>query len=145
MDVEDQNFRYMQWKSAEEMHFSSLQWISELEYIKDEHRFFEDLLKEYTLPIIESQKFDEVKDLIFQLSNSEKKLDVLLEKIKEHRNGLEVLVDGTDQPVEEKEYREDHRELLKEISAYTKIYRVFKKKIFEMFSSTLKLQKKLLK
>lgn len=135
----------MEWKSPEEMHFSALQWISELEYIQDEHRFFEDMLKEYTLPIIESHRFDEVKDLIFQLSDSEKQLDTLLKKTIEHRNGLQILVDGTDQPEEEKKYREDHRELHKEISTYTRNYQVFKKTIFEIFSSTLKQQKKLLK
>lgn len=135
----------MEWKSPEEMHFSALQWISELEYIQDEHRFFEDMLKEYTLPIIESHRFDEVKDLIFQLSDSEKQLDALLKKTIEHRNGLQILVDGTDQPEEEKKYREDHRELHKEISTYTRNYQVFKKTIFEIFSSTLKQQKKLLK
>lgn len=135
----------MEWKTAEEMHFSSLQWISELEYIRDEHRFFEDMLKEYTLPIIESHRFDEVKGLTIELSDSEKQLDTLLKKTKEHRNGLEILVDGKDQPEEEKKYREDHRALKKEISIYTRDYRIFKKKIFEIFSSTLKQQKKLLK
>lgn len=144
MDIQDQEFRYMEWKTPEEMHFSSLQWISELEYIQDEHKFFEDMLKQYTLPIIESHRFDEVKNLTFQLSDSEKQLDALIEKTRKHRNGLQILVDGKDQPEEEKKYRADHRELHKEISAYTKNYRVFKKTIFQIFSSTLKQQKKLL-
>lgn len=141
MKTENQNFRYIEWKSPEEMHFSSLQWNSELKFIRDEHKFLEDMLREYTLPIIESHLLDKTKDLISRLSDSEKKEESLLKEGTKHANALEIMVDGIDQPGEEKKYREEHRKLLNEINAYTRDYRMLKKEIFQTISAVLKQQK----
>ncbi len=51
------------------------------------------------------------------------------------------MVDGVDQPGEEKKYRDEHRKLLKEMNAYTRDYRILKKEIFENVSEVLKHQK----
>lgn len=135
------NFRYLEWKSPEEMHYSSLQWLSELAFIKDEHLFFEDMLKEYTLPIIESELFSKVKELIDQLEFSNKQSEGLKEKIQSHTNRLGIMIDGVDQPKEEKEYKEEHRALLKEINLFNKKYSDLKKEIFEAVAKALKKQK----
>ncbi|QED37217.1 hypothetical protein FK178_05605 [Antarcticibacterium arcticum] len=141
MKNENQNFRYIEWKSPEEMHFSSLQWTSELKFIRDEHKFLEDMLREYTLPIIESQHLVETKEMIIRLSDSEKKEEQLLKEVIKHYNALEIMVDGIDQPGEEKKYRDEHRKLLKEMNAYTRDYRILKKAIFATVSDVLKHQK----
>ncbi|MCX2839754.1 hypothetical protein OQ279_16535 [Salinimicrobium sp. MT39] len=84
MEKKTHNYRYIEWKTPDEMHFSSLQWKSELNFIKDEHRFFEDMLKEYTLPILESQLFSRVKELIEQLNLSRKDLKLLENRVAQH-------------------------------------------------------------
>lgn len=146
MDTSNQNFRYVEWKSSDEMHFSCLQWISELNFIKDEQFFFQDMLKEYTVPILESHLLEEAKSLIFKLTESEKEVENLLKEATKHRNGLQILVDGIDQPEQEKEYREEHRRLLKEVNNFSIRYQALKKNIFEMVTKALKQkkQKKLL-
>lgn len=141
MKSDNQNFRYIEWKSAEEMHYSSLQWDSEIRFIKDEHKFLEDMLREYTLPIIESNLLDKTKELILRLSESEKKQALILKEINKHTNALEIMVDGIDQPGEEKKYRIEHRDFLKEITSFTRDYRYLKKEIFGLISEILKQQK----
>ncbi|MFZ0489394.1 MAG: hypothetical protein WBV11_16165 [Salegentibacter sp.] len=141
MKTTDKNFRYIEWKSPEEMHYSSLQWLSEMEFVQDEHYFFEDMLKEYTLPIIESQLLSEVKGLIDKLSQSKTKAEKLMKKIREHNNGLDIMVDGKDQPKEEKEYKIEHRQLLKEFNVFSREYQDLKKEVFETVSKAMKKQK----
>ncbi len=135
------NFRYIEWKSPEEMHYSAQQWSSSLAFIKDEHLFFEDMLREYTLPIIESNLVTEVNALIDRLTKSKKEMKNLSEKVSKHINGLDILVDGKDQPEEEKKYKEEHRALLNEINSFSESYKQLKKDIFENVSGALKKQK----
>jgi hypothetical protein len=141
METSGQNYKYVKWKSAEEMHFSSNQWISELNFIKDEHQFFEDVLKEYTLPIIESHLLSKVKDIIYRLTKYKQKVETLLNKITEHRNGLQVMVDGINQLEEENIYKKEHRKLLIDENQFSLEYNDLKKEIFETISQALKQQK----
>jgi len=141
METTDQNYKYVEWKSAEEMHFSSNQWISELNFIKNEHQFFEDMLKEYTLPIIESHLLSRVKDLVDRLTKYKQRTESLLNKITEHRNGLQIMVDGINQLEEENRYKKEHRKLLIEVNQFSLEYNDLKKEIFEIVSQALQQQK----
>lgn len=141
------NFRYIEWKSPEEMHYSAQQWISSIDFIEDEHHFFEDMLKEYTMPILQADLYSEIKALITKLSDSKEKQKELKTRLSGHREGLEILVDGKDQPEEEKQYKEEHRKLLTEVQEFTRDFESLKKRIFEKVSQALKKekQKRLLK
>lgn len=140
--MEDQKkFRYIEWKSPEEMHYSAQQWSSSLAFMKDEHLFFEDMLREYTLPIIESSLVTEVNVLIDRLTKSKKEMKNITEKVSKHTNGLDILVDGINQPEEEKKYKKEHRALLNEINAFSESYKQLKKDIFENVVGALKKQK----
>lgn len=138
---EQQKFRYIEWKSPEEMHFSARQWTSTLAFIQDEHLFFEDMLREYTLPIIESNLVGEIKALIDRLNNSKKEMEALSQKVLKHQNALEILVDGKDQLEEEKKYKEAHRHLLQEMNSFTETFKNIKRDIFKEISGALKKQK----
>ena len=135
------NYRYIEWKSPDEMHFSSLQWKSELDFVKDEHHFFEDMLREYTMPIIESKLLSRIQDLIERLSESKKELNSLQNKVSEHMKGLERLVENIDEPKEGRIYREEHKKVLKERNEFSKTFKSLKKDIFEAVSQALKQQK----
>ncbi|WP_372920016.1 hypothetical protein [Salegentibacter sp.] len=138
---EQKNFRYIEWKSPEEMHYSAQQWSSILAFIKDEHLFFEDMLREYTLPIIESNLVSEVNSLIDRLKKSNEEMESLTRKVTQHQNGLDILVDGKDQPEEEKKYKEEHRQIMREMNSFSDTYKELKKDIFEKISGALKNQK----
>lgn len=133
--------KYIEWKNPEEMHFSCLEWISYLDFIRDENKFFEDLLKEFTLPVLEAHLFTRAKELVNKLSLVEQQEKELTKKLISHRKNLEIMVDGVDEPQFEEQYKREHRELKNEVSQYTESYRRLKKEIFEMVSISLKKQK----
>lgn len=141
MRTKTPKFRYIDWKTPDEMHFSSLQWQSELKFFSDEQRFFEDMLKEYTMPIIESNLFTRIQELIKELSTSEKDLKQLLDQVNDHTNRLERLVENVDEPREGRTYRQEHKNILELINDFKKNYKQLKKDIFSAVSEALKHQK----
>ncbi len=134
-------FRYIEWKTPDEMHFTSLQWQSEIGFIQDEHRFFEDMLREYTMPIIESNLFSRIKELIERLTDSRESLNELQQQVNEHANRLDRLVENVDEPKEGRQYRQEHKKNLQAMNEYLKEYKQLKKEIFEAVSQALKQQK----
>ncbi len=141
MENKTHNYRYIEWKTPDEMHFSSLQWKSELNFIKDEQRFFEDMLKEYTMPIIESHLFSRVKELIEQLDLSNKDLKLLENRISKHVNRLRRLLDGSNESREGRVYRKEHKEILNDVIHYSRQYKRLKREIFDAVSKAIRQQK----
>ncbi len=141
MEAQNEVYRYIAWKTPEEMHHSCLQWISNLNFIRDEHRFFEDILKEYTLPVIEAKLLEKVRKLVYDLSVSEKEERELSKKLYSHRNNLKIMIDYKDQLKEEHEYTVEHGNLKVEVTQYSEKFRNLKKEIFEVISFSLKKQK----
>lgn len=141
MKAQDQNFGYLEWKSPEEMHSSCIQWLSEINFIEDEHVFLEDMLKEYTLPVLEAHLYEKARNLITELSALDRKRVDLKNRLLNHRNNLQIMVDDQDQLEEEKEYKEEHRAIKYEIEHFNKVYRNLKQEIFLTVSIALKDQK----
>ena len=136
------NSKYVEWLSAEEMHEASKEWLSELLFIKDEHLFFEDLIKSYTLQLIEPEKFSDNKEVIDILNRSQKRNNLLIEAIKVHENELQIIVDGVNQLKEEKAYRNSHQGLIKEIKEFQTNYRNLKTQLFDIIKSIKKEDKR---
>lgn len=141
------DIKYIESKSPEELHIESLNWISELKFIKDEQHFLDELLKSFTLQLIEKQDFSKNKEIITHLSKSRKDGEKLLKKIINHENELLVLVDGIDQIKEEKHYRFLHSTYLLEATNYFNDYKAIKREIFNVVKEIMKheKQKRLLK
>jgi len=135
------NIKYIESKSADELHVESLNWISELKFIKDEQRFLEDLLKSYTIQLLENQDFTKNREIINQLTKIRKSGEKLLRKLINHENELLILVDGIDQLKEEKHYRFLHRTYLLEVTNYFNDYKDIKKEIFGTIKKILKHEK----
>ncbi|WP_439152310.1 hypothetical protein [Winogradskyella sp.] len=126
------NARHTEWLSADEMHYESKNWISELEFCKEEQLFFEDLIKSYTLPILDNNHFEESKALINKLSKILKQTQTLINAVKSHEKELSIMVDGVDQIKEETAYRKEHRNLIELISEFKKRYQTIKTKLFDL-------------
>jgi len=141
MKTKKQIYRYLEWKSPEEMHQTSLEWISEMKFIKDEKLFLNDLIKSYTLQITSLGLFEESRKLITAISNSELDLDLLLKKVRVHENQLSIMLDDVDQPIMEKAYTETHRDLMFTIDTYLIEYRKLKGSLFQMISRVMKKEK----
>ncbi len=132
---------YVEWLSADEMHTASKLWLSELNFIKDEQLFLNDLVKFYSLQLSEPKIFDESKKLISNIEKAENEVIELIEQIKAHENQLEIMVDKVDQIKMEKAYIETHKELLKTMNNYTNKYWKAKNNLFEFISTLMKKEK----
>jgi len=135
------NAKYLEWLSAETMHKNSIEWLSDLEFMKDEQLFFDDLIKSYTLQLIDLKHFKESKRIIDTLSKLQKRTNLLIESIKTHKNDLKIMVDGIDQPKEEEGYKSAHRSLIVKINGFVKEYRVLKTEFFSLMKNIKKEEK----
>ncbi|GAA4112401.1 hypothetical protein GCM10022393_10840 [Aquimarina addita] len=136
------NTKYIAWRSSEELHEACLQWISELKFSKDEQHFLDELIKDYTLPLITNQNFEKSSEIINRLSKKQQELEPLIKKIIRHQNELNILIDGVDQPKEEKEYKNMHSALLIEVNLYFNEFKKVKRDIFDMIRNSMKQSKK---
>lgn len=138
MKTTQKKAKYVEWLSAEVMHKATNNWLSELKFFKDEQVFFDDLVKFYTLQLIDSKHFSESKRLIDQLGEIEKKTNLFINDIETHQNELQIMVDGIDQPKEEESYKKEHRDLIIRVSKFQKEYRMFKKQLFVLIKEIIK-------
>jgi hypothetical protein len=126
------NAKHTEWLSADEMHFESKKWLSELEFCKEEQIFFEDLIKSFTLPILENNHFEESKTLINKLTKIVKQTQTLINAVMSHEKELSIMVDGINQIEEETAYRKEHRNLIELISEFKRRYQVIKTQLFDL-------------
>ena len=141
MKTTQKQTRFVEWLSPEEMHYGSQEWLSELQFIKDEHLFFEDLIKSYTLQLISPEKFSHNTEVIDAINRSQKQNNLLIKAIITHKNDLKIMVDGIDQIKEEEAYKKAHRGFIIEVSEYLKYYRLLKTQLFEIIKSIKKEEK----
>tara|TARA_R110000868_G_scaffold126481_6_gene333594 strand:+ start:10983 stop:11420 length:438 start_codon:yes stop_codon:yes gene_type:complete len=137
-------YSYVEWLSAEEMHETIKQWVSELNFIKDEQLFLNDLVQSHTHQLIDTSIFEESKKAIANLKIAENDLVPLLKMVQIHENQLGIMIDAIDQFKMEKAYLETHKELLIAINSYIQKYREVKEGLFKIVSFAMKKDKRLL-
>lgn len=135
-------FEYTEWKSADDIHSASKAWLSELHFIRDEHLFFVDIINMFTPQLIKPKTFAYNRQLITDISKSQRENEALIESIKVHENKLKLLVDGIDQIKEEKDYIKTHEELFQDLNNFLSQYKSLKIKLFEIIKAMKKHQKK---
>ncbi|MDC8003783.1 hypothetical protein POV27_06955 [Aureisphaera galaxeae] len=137
-----QAYRFVEWSSPDELHEATLEWKSELEFIKVEQRFLNQLIANHTLELISKEIRKESQELISELYKEEKEVDGLFDDVLKHSNRLEILVDGVDQIQEEKQFKEAHYFLKMEVLSYLNNYKETKRKIFLLIQQIMKKKKR---
>lgn len=127
--------------SAEEMHKASVGWLRELEFIKDEHLFFEDMITSFSLQLIQNKGFEQNVEIIDVINASQKRNNSLIKIIKKHDKNLRLLVDGIDQIKEETIYKQEHRNLIEVINEHLKEYKSLKTQLFAIIKGVIKKEK----
>ena len=142
----DKSIKLIEWLSADDMHSNSKEWLSELEFVKDEHLFLEDLIKSFTLQLIDKEHLEENKKVIETISSFKKENETLLKLVNNHKNNLKILVDGIDQPKEEEKYKNEHKHLTVTVHKFLKDYKLLKIQLFDIIKDIKKTgkQKRLL-
>ena len=123
METKKTKPQYTEWLYPEEMHEASLNWFSELNFIRDEQFFLNNLIKSFTLQLADSEVFEKSK------------------KVVTDENQLGIMVDDVDQLKMEKAYLETHKELTNEMRNYSTKYRKIKERLFEVVSTVMKKDK----
>lgn len=138
---------YVEWRSTEEMHDNTIEWLSDLEFVKVEQGFLEELIKENTLYLISGDTFTKSKAVVTKLSGSIKKVNALHKRVLKHSNELEVLLDDVKETKKEQLFKTEHDLLNAEIFIFLNNYRNIKNEIFELIKNIMKInkQKRLLK
>jgi hypothetical protein len=141
METQPINTKYVEWLSAEEMHEASRKWLSELNFLKDEHLFFEDLISSFTLQFISKDRYSNSKEIIDAINRSQKENKELIKLVKAHEYALHIMVDGIDQPEKEALYKKEHQELILSINAFTKDFKLIKAQLFDIIKRFKKEEK----
>tara|TARA_R110002051_G_C8614129_1_gene482326 strand:- start:78 stop:521 length:444 start_codon:yes stop_codon:yes gene_type:complete len=141
MNTKERKKSYIEWLSPEEMHDMSIQWFSELMFIKDEQLFLNNLIKSYTIQLTDKNIFEKSKELVADLLKAEKEVVSLMKKVQLHSNQLEIMVDDVDQLEMEKAYKATHNDLMLAVNEYGANYRNIKEKLFKLVSKVMKSDK----
>jgi uncharacterized protein YeeX (DUF496 family) len=141
MSTKNRKYRYIEWLGADEMHEASVQWMSELNFVRDEQQFLNDLVKSHTLELLGGEVFDESRKIIGEVLEAEKEVVVLMKRVQLHENLLEIMVSDLDVPKMQKAYIETHWELTTNIKKYLVNYRQLKKRLFRLISKVMQKQK----
>lgn len=132
---------YIKWLKPGEMHKEHQEWLSELGFVNNEQRFFEKLLKSYSLQLIDSRHFEASKDIITNLRSIRKDTKNIMEMIKVHGDELEIMVDDIDQPKAEGTYRKEHLRLTIAVAEFLEKYKKLKMKFFKLIKEIIKEKK----
>jgi len=135
------NLKYIEWRDTNGLHEDTLQALSDLEFLKDELQFLEDLVAEHTLELIYGRPFEESRRIAEEITQHEKRLLILMENINEHRNKLQILMDEVDVPSELKDYKNEHYKLMVESMDFHADVKKTKRSIFKMLAETMKKSK----
>ncbi|MFD2098950.1 hypothetical protein [Flagellimonas iocasae] len=141
MKSKTQKGTFREWFSAEELHEESKKWCSELKFARDEQKFLNHMIKDYTLDILDSDMFNTIQSVVASLEKSESELVNIFKKVQLHENQLQIMVDDVDQNKMENAYLDTHSELAKEVEGYFSKYQDSKTKIFDIVSKVIKRKK----
>lgn len=141
MEAKTKKRKFREWFSAEELHEETKKWSSELKFARDEQKFLNQMVKDYTLDIIDSDMFKTVRPVVESLDKSEKGLVQLFKKVQLHENQLRIMVDEVDQERMEEAYLDTHSELGREVVDFFVKYRESKTNMFDLVSKAIKRKK----
>jgi len=120
--------KYLLGAGLDVLHFESREWLSTIDFWKDEIRFFNELLKKRASSEKNNPEYQKMlknldaiySDLFEDLENSIVEHEQLLSRIEQSEKGLS---DG--------DYREKHRHLLSRMNTFTDDFKTFKKIVFD--------------
>lgn len=131
-------YKIIQWSTPEELHEECVLWLSQLEFIRDEQLFLNELITDYTIPLIASKVYDTSLPIVSSLLKEEKSLKDLIDRVKDHRNMVEKLFDTQSDPRIKKAYEEAHYYLKLDVNRYTSTYRETKTSLFDELKKIMK-------
>ncbi|MDP3313257.1 hypothetical protein [Lutibacter sp.] len=128
--------------SFDQLHKESQNWISEIEFIKVEQFFLQELLSEHIMGICNTHNFKNAKFFLNSINN-EKILGLkLIESIKEHKINLALLIERIYLKKEDS-FRKNHKLLELDLKNYVQNFKYIKEQVFELILVIMRNEKNL--
>jgi len=124
-------------KSIDELHHDSKNWLSEIEFIKDEMKFLTNLLSSHYIDLIDTGLKTNIKEFVKQISEEKKTGKELYSLIHNHERILSKLI-NTKSVTTNKNYLDTHKKFEHEMIVFLRRYKKLKKGIFKMLEMTMK-------
>ena len=141
--LESSRETYLLDSSVEVLHRESLEWLEEIEFMKDESAFFYGLINRRLKTPYDPLNAEELKSienhLIFISANM---LAMLHDSVVKHEKFLTKMIESVKQ--DEQSYRSRHAILASKFTDYKKEFKELKRKIFSVVEREVK-KKKLIK
>jgi len=131
--------------SVEYLHKKTLEWVSEIEFIKVEQKFLKELLSEHIIGLCNSDNFNTAKLLLKGIDHESILGDELIVSIKDHNVNLALLMEHI-YLKKENDFRNNHIFLKVEVKNYIQNFKYIKEQVYELVLFIMKndKQKKLL-
>ncbi|WP_432410120.1 hypothetical protein [Rasiella sp. SM2506] len=131
-------YKIVQWSTPEELHEECMDWLSQLEFIKDEQRFLDELITKYTIPLISLEGDDTSLPIVVKLLKDETALHLLITRVQSHNNTFEKILETHIDKREKEGYKETHYHNKIAVFKYIREYQKMKSTLFKKIKEIMK-------
>jgi hypothetical protein len=124
-------------KDIDELHHDSQNWLSEIEFIKDEMKFLTNLLSSHYIDLMDTGRQTNIKEFVKEISVEKKTGKALYTLIHDHEKVMSDLINAKSVTTN-KNYLDTHRKFEQEMIVFLRRYKKLKKGVFKMLELTMK-------
>jgi len=122
------------------LHCRTEVWLSEIDFIRIEQKFLQELLTEHIMGLCDAQEFTKGKLLLSGINHEINFGNNLTKEIKDHKVNLALFLDNIYRN-KENDFRESNKYLKKEVQNYIDNFRNIKEQVFELVLYIMKKEK----
>lgn len=122
------------------MHQDAADWLSEMDFMKDEMEFFGEMLRNYFMALAEKD-FEGEKELIRNRRIITNEIDLMNQRVKEHHDHLVTLLNESHPESKGRALEAEHFEVASAFKKLRKEFITYKKDLFTTVSGVMKEQK----
>jgi len=127
-------------KNLYKLYTISQKWIAELEFIRDEHHFLQDLISTFFVDLCSVDYFPETRRLSKKLEESNKKANLFLLELRTHSKQLSTLIESSHLNGEE-DFRKRQKKLANKFDQYVLGSKLLKSRVFAIIKNIMKQHK----
>ena len=124
-------------KKLFKLHEQNSTWLTELEFVRDEHNFLEHLLSAHFLDLSSEKLFEPTKKLIQKLNEVERMDHELEDAIHTNNKQVATLLESL-QISGKKDLMKEHQRIQKDFEIFHLKFKFVKKKIYNMIKEIMK-------
>ncbi len=135
------HFKFIEWQDTAGLHKDITTSILDLDFLKDELRFLENLVSDHTIEFFYKKNSLETNAIIKELKEHSKRLSILTEKFNNHNSNLDKLIDSGNDEGELRLFKNEHYSLVIEEMDFHADIKKTKSHIFKMLAEIMKKSK----